>query len=109
MNERLVEWIAILIVLPCGASIAAGSFVILQELTTWLKTATWVTPSLYEGLIYFFGPAGDVVRTQTGYLGLDEIIAHALLSPLALWLIVIGPVIWLFGWNLVWKACEAMR
>src|SRR5215469_14279137 len=34
----------------------------------------------------------------TGYLGLDKIIGWALGSPLALWLIVIGPAIWLICW-----------
>jgi hypothetical protein len=114
MKHRTEDWLGalfgVVVVVSCAASAIAGAAVVLQELITWLKTVVWVTPTLDEGLVSFFGPLPDALHTGTGYLGLDQIIEWALGSPLALWLIVIGPAVWFVVWtfalNMLWRALE---
>lgn len=89
-----------LVVLPCVASIILGGLVILGECLKWLKTAVWETPTFHDGLISTFGPSMFYI-SPTGYLGLDKIIGWALGSPLALWLIIIAPAIWCYGWTFI--------
>jgi hypothetical protein len=98
-EDRIGGLFGLLVVLPCVASIIVGGFVTLGGCLKWLDTAVWETPTLHDGLIPFFGPSVLYV-SPTGHLGLDKMITWALGSPLALWLIVIGPAIWFFGWTL---------
>jgi hypothetical protein len=98
-EDRIGGLFGLLVVLPCVASIVVGGFVILAGCLTWLDTAVYATPTLHDGLIAFLGPS-LVYVSPTGHLGLGKMINWALGSPLALWLIVIGPAIW-FGWTLI--------
>jgi hypothetical protein len=104
-KQKIDDWlgamIGIVILLPCAVSVFVGALVVLNELLTWLKTATWVTPTLLEGIVNAIGKdatsalIGPLLHGGgTGWAGLDEILAKSLLSPLAWWLILIGPVTW---------------
>jgi hypothetical protein len=110
LDDWLGALFGMIVVLPCFGFVIIGAFVVLQECITWLKTAIWVTPTLYEGLVSFFGPVESLTPShlETGYLGLDKLVAWALLSPLALWLIVLGPMIWFICWTFVLNALFKM-
>ena len=90
------EWIGasvgIVIVLPVLGSIGFGVLTILFQCLKWLKIDAWEALSLRDGFIWWYGPTAREYIPQTGFLGLDRILLWVLdNSPLAVWLIVVGP------------------
>jgi hypothetical protein len=95
------EWvgasIGIFVVLPILIAIGTGALVILFQCLRWLKLDTWEAITLRDGLAWWSGPKMHYYMPQTGFLGLDRILLWALNeTPIALWLIVIAPLMWGF-------------
>ena len=99
------EWIGasfgIVVVLPVLGSIGFGVLTILFQCLKWLKSDVWETLTLRDGFTWWFGPMAQGYIPQTGFLGLDRILLWLLdNSPLAVWLILVGPMIWFSAANL---------
>jgi hypothetical protein len=95
-NDWLGVMFGAVVVLPCAASILLGASTIVWQCLNWLKTATWQTLTLRDGLSSSIGPWWLYYSPQTGYLGLDKVLTWSLdNSPLGLWPIVIAPIVWL--------------
>jgi hypothetical protein len=102
MKLTLEDFLGILFILgvlmPCYASVLIGAFVLLADCVHWLNTAVWYPTTIHDGLVILFG--GPFEHLHSGHLGWDKIVNWALDSSLALWMILIGPFVWLIGWTL---------
>jgi hypothetical protein len=88
--------IGVVIVLPILGSIGVGILSILWQCLRWLELAAWQPLTLRDGFIWWIGPQVSYYVPQTGLLGVDRILLWAFdNSPLAIWLIVIGPMVWM--------------
>ena len=96
VNDWIGGLFGLVAVLPSVCSIGIGALTIVWQCLKWLQLAVWLPLTLRDGLVSWAGPAALSYSLRTGYLGLDQVLRWALdSSPLALWLIVIGPVVWL--------------
>jgi len=99
-DDRAEELIIILIVvLPCAISILIGGFMLAMECVRWLGTAVWDPYTLYDA----FGAH----IPSTKLLGLNKILDWCLSRSVVLWLLILGPVLWLGGWLLIIKWARA--
>jgi hypothetical protein len=87
---------------PAIASFLTGAGVLAHQALQWVKFAAWPEMTLRDGLVWWNGgPLGEV---NTGALGIDKILNWCLDGSLALWMMLILPVAWVFFWIAVFEA-----
>jgi hypothetical protein len=88
----------VLVSLPIVFSILVGFFVVGQQCLNWLRFGYWEEMTLQDGL---YGMFGQPFFSETGWLGTDKIIDWSINNlPLALWFLIILPIIW----RVIWQA-----
>jgi len=84
---------------PIVFSVLAGGLILGWQCLHWLKFGLWHEVNLEDALFYLFGYP---LFLHTGWLGLDRI-GQWLVDylPLALWLFILLPIIWIAVWRLI--------
>jgi hypothetical protein len=101
-NNRIGGLFGMIAVLPSVISFLVGGLTIIWQSLKWFQTAIWPALSLRDALVWSLGDQYVGYTPNTGSLGLDKILDWALVgSPLALWLTVIAPLVWLTCWLLI--------
>ena len=100
------DWIGaafgVVVVWPMIGSFGTGAAVLGYQALQWFKFAVWPAVTLQDGLVWWNG--GPLKAVNTGALGLDEILRWCLDGSLALWMMLILPVAWLFIGIFVFEA-----
>jgi hypothetical protein len=82
-----------LLIWPIICSFFAGILVIIWQCLQWLEFAFWPEMTIQMATYYV---TGRPIFLRTGWLGIDQIFQWLIGSvPLALWLVVILPLMWL--------------
>ena len=98
-NDLLGAAFGFIVALPCMGMAITGAGVLWWQAAQWINTAVWPRLSLLHGLSWYLERPVQVADFATGKLGLDSIIEWGLTAPpLALWLIVGLPAIWIGLW-----------
>jgi hypothetical protein len=97
----LFGWVA---VLPSVGFVFLGLLAIFWQFFEWLDKAGWPELNLRIALRWLTGRAIYDRDLASGYFGLDTIVLWFVdRVPLALWLIVIVPLVWIVTWIVIFN------